>query len=117
MSKTFTIETEVSYQELWDAIWGSDGSGMTYWCSHIRKADGGDIDLWGAEPVDFKVYDTEEEKWHTCTLEQLAEGYRKAVATKQSHCGHYSVADLEESDACTGDLIVQLAIFGEIVYG
>jgi hypothetical protein len=27
------------------------------------------------------------------------------------------VTDLDEADACTGDIILQYAIFGEVVYG
>ena len=128
MSKTFTITItkEVSYDDLWEAIWGSDGTGMTYWCSKIRKPDGSDIDLWlkgegqyslVPNPQDFKVYDHEEGKWHTITLEALADAYRKAYEGKLRHCGTCDVTDLEDADACTGDILVQLAAFGEVIYG
>ena len=123
---TFTITKEVSYDDLWEAIWGSDGSGITYWCDKIRKPDGSDIDLWlkGDEtyslkpnPQDFKLHDFEEDKWHLITLNALANAYRKAVEDKLHHCGSCEVADLEDADECTGDILLQLAIFGEVVYG
>jgi hypothetical protein len=125
MEKTFTITKEVSFLELWEAIWGSDGSGIVYWASKIRKPDGSDIDLWvkGADgrlvgnPQDFKVYDFEEEKWHACSLEQLAKGYELAVNQNLRHCGGSITADLDDADECSGDQIIQMAIFGELIYG
>lgn len=125
MSKTFTVETEVSYLDLWEAIWGSDGTGITYWCSTLRKPNGQGIDLWTRDaennlvgnPQNFKLYEFEEEKWHTVTLEDLANGYRLAVKNHAHHCGSYPVADLEQADACTGDVILQYAIWGEVIYG
>jgi hypothetical protein len=125
MSKTFTIETTVSYLDLWEAIWGSDGTGITYWCDRLRKPNNQGIDLWTktedgnlvGNPQNFKLHDYQEEKWHTVTLEDLAKGYRLALEHKSTHCGHYSVTDLDEADACTGDIILQYAIFGEVVYG
>jgi hypothetical protein len=123
-SATFKAVKEVSFVELWDAVFGCDGAGMT-WCSMIRKTNGQGISLWKkneegdliANPQDFKVYDQEAEKWHTCTLEDLANGYVLASNAGQTHCGHYQVSDLEDYDACTGDMIVQYAIFGELIYG
>ena len=128
MSNTFTmtISKEVSYDDLWESIWGSDGSGSTYWCSKIRKPDGSDIDLWLKEdgahslkpnPQDFKLYDCEEGQWHLVTLNALAGAYRKAVEEDLHHCGYYPVSNLEQADECVGDIILQLAVFGEIIYG
>lgn len=122
---TFTITKEVSFVELWEAIWGSDGSGITYWVSHIRQPDGSDIDLWVKDangrlvgnPQDFKVYDFEEEKWHTCSLAQLAKGYELAVSQNLRHCGGSITGDLDDADECSGDQIIQMAIFGELIYG
>jgi hypothetical protein len=123
---TVTITKEVSYNDLWEAIWGSDGSGITYWCSKIRKPDGSDIDLWidGGEqhslkpnPQDFKLYDAEEGQWHLVTLDNLADAYRKAFEIDAHHCGTYAVTNLEDADECAGDILLQLAVFGEIVYG
>ena len=116
-----TISVEISMNELWEAVWGSDGGGMTYWSSKVRKPDGKDIDLWimpdyEPNPQDFKVYDDEQEKWHTITLEQLAKGYQLALNSGQKHCGGYAL-DMEDPDACFGDLVIQYAIFGELTYG
>jgi hypothetical protein len=116
-----SITTEVSVDELWEAVWGSDGGGMTYWATKVRKPDGKGIKLWNLpdytpNPQDFMLWDDYEEKWHTITLDQLAKGYLLALTKGQKHCGDYSL-DLEDPDACFGDLVCQYAIFGEITYG
>lgn len=122
MSETFKVEREVSYADLWEAIWGSDGTGMTYWCDMVRQADGGGIDFFTENgtkpnPQDFKVHDYEEGEWHTVTLEDLAEAFRHADAHNLTHCGSYAITDIEQADACVGDVLIQLAIWKEIVYG
>lgn len=117
ISKTFTVG------ELWEAVFGSDGSGMTYWAPKIRKQNGHGIDLWimkdgelTPNPQDFKVFDIEENKWHFVSVEDLRLGFEKALAKGQTHCGNYPL-DIEDNDACFGDMVVQYAIFGELVYG
>jgi hypothetical protein len=120
------IKKEISYAELWEAIWGSDGTGITYWCSKIRTAEGKSIKLWlkgerefdlVPNPQDFRLYEDEEEKWHLVTLEDLARGYKMAYEQNLTHCGSCLVADLEDADACSGDVLIQLAVFGEVIYG
>ena len=117
VSKTFTVG------ELWEAVFGSEGAGMVHWSTEIRNAEGQDIDLWitNAEgetvgnPQDFKVLEDEEDKWHTVTLEDLRAGFEKALNAGQTHCGGHTL-DLEDSDACIGDFVIQYAVFGELTY-
>jgi hypothetical protein len=119
---SFEVETKVSMEDLWTAIWGSEGTGITYWASKIRNLDDSGISLWTKpdwepNPQDFKLYDFQGEEWHTITLADLEAGYKLALNQGLTHCGKCAVADLEDSDACTGDIIIQLAIFGDVVYG
>lgn len=120
MNNTFTVSKEISYADVWEAMWGSEGSG-SQWASKIRKPDGSDISLWDNEfkpmPQPFKVYDIEEEKWHQVTLEDIAEAYRIADKEHLTHCGRYVVTNFDDPDECTGDILLQLAVFGELTYG
>jgi hypothetical protein len=116
---TATKSVEVSYADLWSAVWGSE---TTSWFTKVRKADGKGIDLWTKpdfepNPQDFRLYDAEQDEWHLVTLADLARGYELALQTDAKHCGGCSVADLDDPDACSGDIILQLAIFGEQIYG
>ena len=127
MGEKFNVTTTIDMSELWEAIWGSDGSGVTYWCDKIRKPDGGDIDIWVnneagelvGNPQDFmlQVFDEShgDTEWHTVTLQQLADAYAKALSAGETHCGEgLSLADADE---CLGDIVLQYACFGEMIYG
>lgn len=123
MSKMISIPVtmEIDIDEVWSSFWCSDGAGVSYWASKIRKPDGEGISMWvekngelAPNPQDFKVYDMEQQNWHTVTLQQLALGYATAKAKGATHCGGCS---LDDSDACVEDIILQYAIFGEMIYG
>lgn len=115
-----TITIDVNTHDLWSAVWTSDGSGSAYWCSKIRTIDGKGIDLWTDDldpnPQDFTIYDHEQDEWHDISLVQLANGYAKALSTGCNHCGDYPL-DLNDPDACFGDIVLQHAVFGEMIYG
>ena len=120
-NETFVVEIkkEISYADLWSAVWGSE---TTSWFTSVRQADGKGIDLWTKpdfepNPQDFRLYDAEQDEWHSVTLADLARGYQLAYEQQTTHCGNCLVADLDDPDACSGDYILQLAIFGELIYG
>lgn len=115
------VTMEIDIDEVWSNFWCSDGAGVNYWVSKIRKPDGEGISMWVEKdgrlvpnPQDFKVFDAEQQDWHTVTLEQLALGYATAKAKGVTHCGGCA---LDDSDACVEDIILQYAIFGEMLYG
>jgi hypothetical protein len=119
-----TLTEEITVEQLWEAVWGCDGAGLTYWSDKVRKLNGHGIDLWVrnadgelvVNPQGFKVYDHIENKWHAITLENLAEGYKLAKTANQKHCFQYDL-DIDDYDACFGDMVIQYAIFGKLVYG
>jgi hypothetical protein len=127
MGEKFEVTTSIDMSDLWEAVWGSDGSGVTYWCTKIRKPDGGDIDLWVnneagelvGNPQDFMLQSYDEShddyEWHTITLRQLADAYGKALNNGETHCG--VSLSFDDSDACFGDIVLQYACFGEMIYG
>lgn len=125
MNDTFTITKEISYLDLWEMVWGSDGAGSTYWADKVRKLNGGDIELWKmtpegnlvGNPQPFSIHDMEEDKWHTVSLASLALAFRHADRENLTHCGNCAIVDFEQQDACNGDTLIQLAIFGEVIYG
>ena len=116
----YEIKTTVNINDIWEALWGSDGIGME-WVSHVRTAKGEGIKFWDENwtplPQPFRVYDIEERKWHDVSLEDLVKAYQIALDNKAMHCGDCLVADLDDPDACTGDILLQYAVFGELIYG
>jgi hypothetical protein len=123
-SDKMTVGITFTVGELWEAVFGSDGAGMVHWSTEIRNENGEDIDLWiddangesVTNPQNFRVYEDEEEKWHDLSLEQLRVGFEKALMDNASHCGGYALK-LDDYDACFGDIVIQYAVFGELIYG
>lgn len=112
-------KVEVDVREAWEAVFGNDGQGFAYWCGALRDRDGEPLKLWlntdgyvrdwVANPQDFTVYDFEEDTWYEVQVEQLVQAYVDA-RFKYPHL-------FVEPDAWTEDAIMQLAVFGELVYG
>lgn len=119
-----TYQEEITIDQLWEAVWGCDGAGLTYWANKVRTIDGKDIDFWVknsdgefvANPQDFKIHNYYDKRWHNVTLNDLVEGYRLAKSHDQKHCFTFDL-DIEDPDACFGDMIIQYAIFGELRFG
>lgn len=89
--------------------------GVSYWAGEAKVTkDGKDVkaenfDGWTSEALpkgfDVAIWDAEEEKWHTLTLEKLLEGLSKRTSF-----------DPEQYDSADGDAIIQYALFGKLVY-
>ena len=62
----------------------------------------------------FTINDLEEEESYTLTLETLKKGL-KVMATKYSR--HFDDFINENDDADTGDVFLQCAVFGDVIYG
>jgi hypothetical protein len=50
------------------------------------------------------------------TVEDFQAAYEFAIAKGYHHCGS-SYAEIDDADACWADGILQIAIYGDIVYG
>jgi hypothetical protein len=100
-------------------VWGNMVGGHSgYWADEFRTLKNGRVDFYKDEhyaepnPQDMEVLADGE--WHLVTVRSLAEAYVKLKQDGWRHCSHY---DIDEEDACTGDALLQMAAFGEFVYG
>jgi hypothetical protein len=91
--------------------------GINYWCREVIVADfknqtlASNVIAAGGEI--FLVPNEEDERSYRLTLDSFLKGYQAyCVLFEQSPSTVY-----ENHDASTADCIVQLAIFGEILYG
>ena len=48
---------------------------------------------------------------------EITRAFGKLVELGFTHCSGYPIQDLENSDECTSDLVLQFATYGEIVWG
>lgn len=102
-----------------DVLWGNMMGGHSgYWADNFETLDSGIIKWYKDDnyeqpnPQDFKVLADGE--WHEVTIEKLARAYVRLKLDGWNHCGHYGI---EDEDSCTGDALLQIAAFGEFVYG
>lgn len=42
--------------------------------------------------------------------------FSRLVETGATHCSGYPIADIDNSDACTSDLVLQIAVYGSVVW-
>ena len=109
------VDVPVDMGELWSNFMGGHSG---YWADNFETLDSGiikwylDDDYKQPNPQDFKVFADGE--WYEVPLEKLARAYVRLKLDGWTHCGGCSVDD---NDACTGDAILQVATFGDFVYG
>ena len=113
--KDATITKTYKGKDIWDAVVGFDFANMRYWVQTV------DYEGW-QEPCDITLQHQpkdggEELQTSTVTPDQLVDAYAFLVANNWTHCGGYSLRELDEADSCLADLVIQQAIFGEQVFG
>ena len=110
---TTAITTYYRNIDIWEAVVGSGFANTNYWISNVE------LNTW-ENPCDITLtHDTKEGGYKTTTLSpsQLYSAFAKLVIEKTTHCSGYAINDLENADSCFADLVVQTAIFDEIVFG
>jgi hypothetical protein len=91
-----------------------NGLETTYWCG-VEGYDYRRVEKWFEEGGTFDVYDAyEDDKPYQLTKENVQSGLQLMGEKYPSH-----LSDLveEQDDAITADILLQLALFGELVYG
>lgn len=113
--KDATITKTYAGKDIWDAVVGCDFANMRYWVQNLE------LDTW-QEPCNLTLEHLpleggEELQTSIVTPDQLSDAFAVLVAKGWTHCGGYSLAELDEADSCLADLVIQQAIFGEQVFG
>lgn len=113
MSSIITVPVQFKAEDFWSEIMGSAWESWDWWVT-LDYSEGADWDKVGEITVTSWDGEGECEEdgtlTKTLTIQDLAEAYGKCLA---EGC-RINIHDL---DACQGDQILQMAMFGEIVYG
>lgn len=120
MAKTYSIKCNTTFkltdEDIDDIMSDALDSGIGYWCGRA-KVNGEYLGEYASDQISrggtLTLYDLEddEESW-VLDLDKFLAGYKMAIEQ-----GYFS-GDLDDDyDAGTADVIVQLALFGEVVYG
>ena len=114
-----SLTIEISEQNLWYQVTAAIEGGSAYWATiDVHRHKTGWENYFTAT---FKVHeDSDETKGaihgtsYTLSMPKLLKGLQ-VLATKYPH--HFCDILKEDGDATTGDVLVQCALFGDIVYG
>jgi hypothetical protein len=115
--KFITIPVSIDRQRLWEATFGGGWEYSSWWLG-LKYGNGGDWDVIGDGTFTLTCEDPDDEDKRikkTLTIEDLARAWGIALKENYHHCG--TAWDLEDPDHCVSDGILQLAFFGEIIYG
>jgi len=108
------VFTSYDFTEIWEALGNSD---FGYCNDFIYKINGYDSD----NPSSFTIIHADtngiDKVTTTVTTEKIAEAFKSAVINKETHCGSYSISDLDDSDSCFAYTILQYALYGKVVFG
>lgn len=96
--------------------------GINYWCFRCEVI-GEYLGEWAHEQIArggaLRLYDSEEDKTYILTLEKFLSGFKMWLEYGDDLYGAVSKVgvDTTEIDACMADLIIQYALFGDVVFG
>jgi len=122
------VQIEVTDQMIADVLTSGLEGGVGYWSQiqkHIKpKSLDFRIDKEHVfEHIDFPMNkggaivlkDLESNKNYTLTLPKLRRAVKLMASGKYKH--HFNDMINENSDAITGDVLIQLAVLGDVIYG
>ena len=113
MGKLITIPITVDADELWSDVFGS-GWEYSEWFTYVEYV-GCSWDTAGTAKVTHWSSDDEGVTEVTSvTIDDIVRGYSILASDNWLHCNGDA---LNNPDACTSDAILQMAIYGELVYG
>ena len=110
--KGFVVEIEVGKSHLVDQFITACEGGSNYWCKSVTPKGKGDA--YEAMMNGFEAIELESGKKHLVTRAMIQKGL-KLMATSYSY--HFSNMMTDDGDAETGDVFLQLCVFGELIYG
>lgn len=118
---TAPVSVILTQTDIDDIMYTALNGGITYWCrfaevvgDHLGKVASEQISRGGT----LKLYDMESEETYTLTLSKFLRGFQiyleETDVIIRDVSGHIHTGDI---DALAADLIIQYAVFSEMVYG
>lgn len=113
IEETVTITRQISRTDFWSNVMGSINFNFEWWRA-VKYLDGAD---WNKPGTVQLTIDNGEGKPYTkkLTTDHLVTAYRYVIAQGYTHCG--MEVDIEDMDECSSDMVLQVAMLGDVVYG
>lgn len=109
-------------QDIDDIMVGALEGGITYWC-HKAEVVGEYLGEWASEQISrggmLKLYDAEGGEKYWLDREKFVKGFKLWL---ENYDDRYDAVDIDGVDCCNidgemADMIIQYALFGEVLYG
>jgi hypothetical protein len=107
-----TIPFVMKDEEFWSEVLGSTEFTNEWWL-RVKYLDGASWDKPGL--VQLTIGDGEgNDLTRTLSLADIVEAYKAVVEQGYHHCG--SKIDIFNMDECASDIVLQQAMFGDVIY-
>ena len=113
---------KLTQEDIDDIMCSALEGGITYWCDKVEVVENRYYGEWAHEQIsrggNLKIHDFEDNEEHFIGLDDFIEGM--ALALKDGYGENWFVngaLDGSQIDAEMADVIIQFAIWGEVVYG
>lgn len=117
------LEIVVTDQDIDDIVACAFEGGINYWCDEA-KVIGDYLGEYASDQISrggrIMLYDYEAEAEHLLTKEKFLNGFKKYAKENMDIFEHRNgklVTDACLIDAVIADMIIQYAIYGEVIYG
>ena len=114
---------KVTNEDIDDIMATALEGGINYWCDKVAVVDK-HLGEFASEQISrngkLKLYDAEEDETYELTLDKLLNGIRKAIEHDYFvDYGWFSGNGIDTCmvDAEVADVIIQLALFDDVIYG
>lgn len=125
-TETVTVHIEVSLQTLRDLLCTAVEGGSTYWARFsVAEADRTEhLDYLRVKVTELEASRADVHRINRyVSAEDLAQGIRRLAEAAAKDDGSFPAAAmhlaraLSDHDATTADVVLQMAVFGEVIYG
>lgn len=111
MMKEVKVTKTFNAQDVYD-VSTCPTRGVSHWIQTLQSV--GDF---GALEISYTDDKSDESQKAVLVPDQIGQAFAKCVEMGLTHCSGYLVEDIDNADACTADLVLQMAVYGEIVWG
>jgi hypothetical protein len=124
-TETVVLNIPVSRQTLRDLLCSAVEGGSNYWAEFSDSERTDDLDYIRVRVVEITSHDDRPRRNRYVTAEDLATGLERLakVAADEQRSGKFPAAGkhfadaLGDHDATTADVVLQMTVFGDLVYG
>lgn len=113
----------VTQEDVDDIMVGALEGGITYWCCKAEVVEDEYYGEYASDQISrggsLRLYDSEDDEEYILTLDKFLKGIKLAIKDGYGNdwLGDDARLDLMNIDGEAADVIVQMALFGEVVFG